>query len=568
MAKTIDSQVLFLTTSPRTPERMIPEIDLLVKNFSGCKWNTETQTEFMELLRDEQFFNGKGENNPALSARDRINRAPKSLGFVDLYPEIKITPAGEALLSSQNREEVLLRQLLKFQIPSPFHMPSAKAADFCIKPYLEMLRLVRVMGTLRFDELQIFGMQLVNWKNFDTIVQKIKSFRETKAQYNGNYKLFKSNWLKTELIEIYKERIKRGELKTRESREVSIEKFIKTQGSNMRDYADACFRYLRATGLVNVSHIGKSLSIVRERIEDVDFILASVDRNPCFITDELRYKSYLGDATLPRLLTDDADAVKAKLNREFSIAYPLDTHTLAELKELYAKLVADRKQSTMRKQIAEIKDYRMYDEIQKTYSQIVNNELYDAPLMLEWNTWRAMTMLDGGNITANLKFDDFGNPVSTAQGNMADIVCDYGDFIVSVEVTMATGQRQYEMEGEPVSRHLGRMKKGSNKPCYAIFIAPTINEACIAHFYTLHHTNISYYGGKSQIIPLQLDVFVKMIEDSYKSDYVPNPKHIQSFFNFTSQLAKKASDETEWYKNVRLAALDWLSLPQTDVVPT
>ena len=45
--------------------------------------------------------------------------------------------------------------------------------------------------------------------------------------------------------------------------------------------------------------------------------------------------------------------------------------------------------------------------------------------MFEWNTWRAMTMLDGGNIKANLKFDDFGNPMSTAQGNMADIVCNY-----------------------------------------------------------------------------------------------------------------------------------------------
>lgn len=63
-------------------------------------------------------------------------------------------------------------------------------------------------------------------------------------------------------------------------------------------------------------------------------------------------------------------------------------------------------------------------------------------------------MLDGGNIKANLKFDDFGNPMSTAQGNMADIVCDYGDFGLTVEVTMQSGQRQYETEGEPVTRHL------------------------------------------------------------------------------------------------------------------
>jgi hypothetical protein len=42
----------------------------------------------------------------------------------------------------------------------------------------------------------------------------------------------------------------------------------------MRDYADACVRYLRATGLVNISHLGKSISIVPEKIQEVDYFLA------------------------------------------------------------------------------------------------------------------------------------------------------------------------------------------------------------------------------------------------------------------------------------------------------
>ena len=43
--------------------------------------------------------------------------------------------------------------------------------------------------------------------------------------------------------------------------------------------------------------------------------------------------------------------------------------------------------------------------------------------MFEYNTWRAMTMLDGGNIKGNFKFDDIGQPLSTASGNMPDIEC-------------------------------------------------------------------------------------------------------------------------------------------------
>ena len=31
---------------------------------------------------------------------------------------------------------------------------------------------------------------------------------------------------------------------------------------------------------------------------------------------------------------------------------------------------------------------------------------------------------------------------------------------------MQSGQRQYEMEGEPVSRHLAKVKKDQNKPAY------------------------------------------------------------------------------------------------------
>ena len=82
MAKPIDSQTLFLTTSPRTPEKMIPEIALLIEHFEGAEWNVTSQRDYMKVLSNEHFFNGIGQKDPAFSARDRINRAPKSLGFL------------------------------------------------------------------------------------------------------------------------------------------------------------------------------------------------------------------------------------------------------------------------------------------------------------------------------------------------------------------------------------------------------------------------------------------------------------------------------------------------------
>lgn len=554
----IDSQTLFITTSPRTPEKMIPEIALLAKHFTGQPWNIQTQKAFMGVLREENFFNGKGENDPAFSARDRINRAPKALGFVQLTPTISLTPAGENLLNTRRTDEAFLRQLLKFQLPSPFHRPTQKAAEFCVKPYLEFLRIIRTLGSLRFDELQIFAMQLTDWHNFDSIIAKIEQYRQDIATTNQTYKQLKASYLTQELTNIHAYRISKGDTKTRETNDASLQKFLKTQASNLRDYADAAVRYLRTTGLVNVSHRGRTLSIVPERIEDVDYILNNVERTPANFTTEQDYITYLGAANTPLLLTDNKEAIIKKLCTEFpTLTFEL-TLTTEQLKDLLAEQLELRKQDTIQEQVRQIKDYRLYDDIQNTFLQIENNELYDAPLMLEWNTWRAMTMLDGGDIKANLHFDDYGQPLSTAQGNMADIICDYGDFALSVEVTMASGQKQYDMEGEPVSRHLGKLKKATNKPAYCLFVAPTINEACIAHFYTLHHLSVSYYGGKSTIIPLPLSVFKKMVEDSYKASYTPNPTHVRHFFEQSNLLATKYDNEQDWYKAITETALHWL----------
>ena len=242
MAKSIDSKVLFITTSPRTPEKMIPEIDLLSKNFEGKKWNTETQIAFMELLRNENFFNGSGNNDPAFSARDRINRAPKALGFILLEPTIKLTESGKTLISAKRKEEVFLRQLLKFQIPSPYHTPSEKAANFYVKPYLEILRLIYTLGTLKFDELMIFGLQLTDYREFDNIVKKIEKFRIDREKTSKKYREFKYYAQMNELQEIYSSELAKGETSTRESNIATAKKFLQTKASNMHDYADACIR--------------------------------------------------------------------------------------------------------------------------------------------------------------------------------------------------------------------------------------------------------------------------------------------------------------------------------------
>ena len=556
----LKSKTLFFTTSPRTPLKMIPEIQVLYNNFEGEKWNTKTQVEFIKKLADGNDFDGKGsEKDLAFSARDRINRAPKALGFVDLKPHINLTEAGENFISGKRTEEVLLRQLLKFQLPSPYHRePEEFKEIFCVKPYLEIFRLIYELGTISFDELMILGMQLTHYNKFDSIVAEIKTFRRMKLYAKLSYKAFRGNYLKEQVEKIYADDINDGNTKTRESRDKSIDKFITTKSRNLRDYEDACFRYLRATGMVEISQRGHSISIMPEKRKEVEFFLSMVDRKPIYIDDEANYKKYLFDGSLPELYSDNRLRLIEQVQEVTGKSSGLEEQTTNELKDILENAIANKKKKIISKQIKELKEYKNYADVMDTFDDIKNNVLYDAPLMLEWNTWRAMTMLDGGEIKANLKLDDKGQPMSTAAGNMSDIVCDYGDFGLAVEVTMQSGQKQYETEGEPVSRHLAKLKKETGKDAYCLFIAPKINESCIAYFYALHTMNIAFYGGKSVIVPLELDVFINMVEQSYKAGYVPNPQQVKSIFEYSLEQAKKSADENEWYAKVKEKALNWL----------
>lgn len=558
----LDNKVLFFTTSPRTPSKMIPEIALLHEKFEGKPWNKTTQEQFIDELASSSFFEGEGSpSDKAFSARDRINRAPKALGFVDLQPHIALTDAGKALIFSKRPQEVFLRQLLKFQLPSPYHTENAKIkGTFFVRPYLEILRLVRELEYLTFDELKIFAVQITDYHKYDEIKGEIILFRRDKEQHRGEYKRFVNDVWTNAVLDIHSERIAEGRTRTRETRDASLNTFIKTQKGNMRDYADACFRYLRYTELVSIAHKSRTISIFDDKAKDVDFILSTVDRSPVFVDDVEKYKEHLFAANTPVLYTDNKDnIIDVILRMSDHTKRELLAYDLEALKDLRDEIVAQHKETVIHEQVAEIKSYSLYSEIIDTFNEIVSDEYYDAPLMFEYNTWRAMTMLDGGDIKGNFKFDDVGQPLSTASGNMPDIECDYNDYALSVEVTLQSGQRQYEAEGEPVARHYGQLKRKSCKDTYCLFIAPTINAATLAHFYGLNHLSIALYGGKSKIIPLELDQFMKLVENSYSYKSQPGPNDIRRFLDGALHLCEKAADENQWRYGIQTCVDMWLA---------
>lgn len=255
-----------------------------------------------------------------------------------------MTEPGKKLLSGKRTEEILLRQLLKFQVPSPYHKePQQFKGMFGVKPYLEIFRLIYTLGTVSFDELMIFGMQLTHYAKFEAIVEEIEVFRRMKAYANVGYKVFRGEYLRNQIEQIYQSDIDDGNTKTRESKDDSVDKFVRTKARNMRDYTDACFRYLRATGMVEISQKGHSLSIMPEKKKEVEFFLYHIDRKPVFVDDEEKYKKYLFDASYPVLYSDDKQRLLQQVSEALGITEGLSEQTTEQLKDRLDTAILQRK---------------------------------------------------------------------------------------------------------------------------------------------------------------------------------------------------------------------------------
>jgi hypothetical protein len=554
MANLSKTRHLFAFTSPRTIEKIIPEIRLLAQNFEGKKWTTQIQGEFYEDLFASDFFEGESKaQDTELAARDRITRAPKALGFVDLKPTIQLTEAGKQLVTEKRGYETITKQLLKFQLPSPYH--TDKQDRFFVKPYLEFLRLVKAVGSLSKTETALFFLQLTKISKFDEVVGKILKFRADRSVWNGNRKAFVELCFENEIREIFAEEIANNDTDTRESTDNSFAKFVKTKKQNMGDYADAFIRYVRATQLITFQSKTYRVIIAPSKVVEADFILQNIPRNPISYKTEKEFKDYLFSATNIQLFNDNKSLLISKLenlNATFDKTLPLES--LKDLLEITEENIKSQKIKETSKQL---KNYKEFDDIVEVFEKIQKREVPDPPLYLEWNVWRAMTMINYALVVnGNFTIDTDGVPLNTASGNKADIEIEYDTFKMIVEVTLSSGNTQFNMEGESVARHFGTMQNNSDKPVFCFFIAPKISEGALAHFFNLNRFNTKAYGGKTRIVPMNLSNFVDFITTAKNTNF-SNSKTLYSYLDKVVKQNQVADDEVVWFDNIKSSVQSW-----------
>lgn len=557
MANLSKTRTVFAFTSPRTIEKIIPEIQVLVDSFAGKEWDTKTQIAFFHELFNSEFYEGeKMPDNIALAARDRITRAPKALGFIDLKPKIQLTEVGEKLLSEVRTHETIAKQLFKFQLPSPYHKIPVDRG-FGVRPYLELLRLTKELGNLSKTEIAIFFVQMTHHSKFDSVVAAIKKFREDAKKNKGNRKAFIEERFTKEILKIYAADIKTNNLKTRESGDASLAKFIKTKRSNHIDYADAFIRYLRATQLITFDKKTFRMIVAPSRIMEVGYILKNVDRNALPYKTEADYKKYLFSPISLLLLTDDRKYLERQLSKlavKFDVKASIDS-----LKDLLE--ATERKMISVAIQQTEVslKNYKEFDDVIDVFEKITKKEVPDPPLYLEWNIWRALVMMNyAKEVKGNFAIDLDGVPLNTALGNMPDIEVEYDGFKVIVEVTMSSGNKQYEMEGEPVARHFGKIQNISTVPVYCLFVAPKISEGALAHFFNLNRFNTKAYGGKTRIVPMSLSQFIAFVTIA-KDKSFNHSKILKTYLDSMIKNNQSVDDETIWSQQIHDSIPVWVS---------
>lgn len=551
MSSISSSKLLFGFTSPRTVEKSIPEIKLLIDNFSGEVWNAALHKKFFLKLFKADFFEGtKPAKDPAFAGRDRITRAVKSYGFVNLKPTVEITEAGQELLESKRPHEVFLKQMLKLQLPSHFH--TDKKNNFNVKPYLELIRLIYTLKGVSKTELSLFFIQLINHNKFDMVVNKINDFRSNAKKFKGSRKTYVDHCFNVEIKDVFKDEISEKNINT----EALLNKFLKTKKGTMRDYGDAFMRHIRATNIISFEKRTLRLIIASSKIKDVEFILKNIDKNAVKFGDEKGFKNYLFSSNSLKLYSDNEVKLIEKL-KGYGEVVNTGKYSINELKDkidyLENKIFSKNIENTKK----ELKTYNEFDEIIDIFEKIKNKDIPDAPLFLEWNVWRALVMINySKRVDGNFIMDLEGVPLNTAGGSKPDIEAEYNDFGLITEVTMSSGQTQYNMEGETVPRHFGKFKAEIDKETYCLFIAPKISEGTLAHYFNLNRFNTKAYGGKTKIIPLTIDQFIEFL-NSAKNHKFNDSKKLQNWMDDICEHINSCDDEEIWSTFIDNSISEW-----------
>jgi len=535
-------------TSPRSPYKVIERLKL-ISSLDGKEYDTNLQIEIGKRIREESenLKVGLSSNSSTLDfvGRDYITRAPKKLGIVYVpgvdKGKFELTEQGRNLINSKNMEFVMQRQIAKIQYPSPIKVRGTEKIKLI--PLTATIKILKSVKDLSRSEVMMFVITIENFSTIDQSISEILKFRENLKKIKGNLKRrkFRDEVGIKKLNLFYKN--EDFSIREKKGKKVDKSEFLRTKLRNHKDYADSIFRYFISTGLFKLNKKSR-LEISKINEKDADYLLETIGLEPKkFENDEKTFvKDYMGKENSISLYTDKLDNLLNKFDYLKKLSSTLDLKintteidkrfknekSLDIKKDIIVELQKKFIYLKMEKFIKKLSERKKndFDEIVGHFEEISdrNSEILDKPLQYEYNFFRAFSFIgDAEKIIPSLNFDEDINPLNTTS-NKPDLIIEYKDFILVVEVTLSAGQRQYESEGAPVFRHVGKCQNENNKPVFGLFICEKMDVNMPIEFLSRAMVKTKIYNGRVRILPIERSdfnlLFEKIYNEELKSDYL------------------------------------------------
>ena len=498
----------FNNTTIRNPGRYLEALRAYDEygHISGLfkRGNVEAHKELYNLILDAGLIKSDDRDNDWNGRKWR-------LGFYELglisyktpnkEEQGKITKTGRALLDAANDAEL---QDVYLRIIYNLEMRKKKMSFRPVTLILKVIKLLREAG-LRDS---------INQKEFSVSIQDYRAeltpndyFNEI-VEFRNNVELNKGN-----LKKFYQKSFE--DVHKRNGNKPKIDTFSK-------DYPDVTFRFLKLSGLFRTEGSKLILNSQYDKLLDV----LSEDEDISESEESYYYKI----ANLPELPIDiNRDILEAIVKENFEAleTAPSDIKKLNSEDLRYLRI---NQEDELRKRTEETFAFEQRNKVstiaswfeclltKKSKDEFIDGEFIsfksdERPQYLEWIVWRAFLAINNlsNKPYESRKFplDSELKPTSHAPSRGPDLLMEFDDFTLVVEVTWTASSRQVAAEGEPVIRHVAQVAANSEKPTYCLFIAPVIDMNTVQH-YRVHDTwfledNLEQVAN---VIPISLEEFI------------------------------------------------------------
>lgn len=513
-----------------------------------------------EYLKSAHPYEEYKEKDPEINARMEFARYQTlGLAYLDTTKDeenkrIVITKAGKELIVSENKEEIILRQLLKLQFPSNIHS-SSKYSGMRVFPLEIILRVLNEFGFVNRLEVAFSVFTCTNIKDIDSIFSKIREFRKLVEGKPAN-----------------------------EHKRIFLNNFAKYNGNTgnqpetyLGDYDDVLFRHLEYTSIFESSGRGEFTKLYVPERSKIKFKQLFEQYSFDFFEEyenTKKFYEYFGNPyvvalpweskeSLSEIVNDKLEMLKTK-KQEHKTKESLESFNMDDLKTLEVQLNTEILEINEREFIEKLSKTK--EEREKIIDKFIEIDSGDedlSALWLEVNTWKSLVAMMGTHyVKRNFKIELDLTPRSFASGtnNTPDMELYNQKYIIIPEVSIQSGVQQWITEGSSIVEHVLKflgIKNGKKFPgvedvqehmnpenvqsVYGFFLCRKINERLLWQMYILNKE--AWLGEPVAVVPMEIKSYLEIIKFMYERD-IPALR----FEELIVKLAQSASDSEDFRK--------------------